>query len=426
MSRHGAGQYRLAMHSILLPILSAAVAASSPVTPEDIISRIDTGAYRADATFSVTMPQLPDDVVYSLTINQTPAPDDTICPTAYLIDWAITQRPGMTAPSPSDHGFTAYFSGNHYNLIAERLRERHAESDPDAFMRPQRGGVAVTSQFADLVPSIMAARLRDMNADPHYTLIAVADTTVGGEKAVALIARMTVDGTVASEGEYLFYPGERLTPRRIVLENNTGSISEQTVTTKFSRPAEAGSSPAPVSEDQLIAAYPDEFERFRTSSYRLETLPGRHLPAIAVPIASGRLSNRPTSHGSDDDERYTRTASQSLDAPTVIVLLEAKSEFTPKVIEAVRDAARQLPWRIDILWTFTDTNPDDVEAAMPAPGTNELVLMSARSVARDCGAGSMLPAIVFAGRDGIVTDFTAGYNNSLSSDVLKKMMGLKP
>ncbi len=409
----------------LYPILAAAISASSPVTPEDIINRIDTGAYRADATFSVTMPQLPDDVIYSLTISQTPAPTDTLCPAAYLIDWAITQRPGMTSPSPSDHGFTSYFNGNHYNLIAERLRERHIESDPGAFMRPQRGGVAVTSQFADLVPAIMANRLREMSADPRYTLTAVADTTVAGEKAVALIARMTVDGAVASEGEYLFYPGERLTPRRIVLENNTGSISEQTVTTKFDRPTDAGSAPAPVSEDQLIAAYPDEFERFRTSSYRLETLPGRHFPAIAVPILNGDRPTRTTS-SSDDDDRYTRTASQGFDVPTVIVLLEAKSEFTPKVIEAVREAARQLPWRIDILWTFTDTNPNDVEAVISKPGSDETILRSARSVARDCGAGSMLPAIIFAGRDGIVKDFTAGYNNSLSSDVLKKMMGLNP
>ncbi len=161
-----------------------------------------------------------------------------------------------------------------------------------------------------------------------------------------------------------------------------------------------------------MAVYPDQFERYRTSTYRLENLPGRHLPAIAAPTSTGT--------------RFARNTSQSLDAPTAVVMLEARSEFTPKVIAAVREAAAQLPWRMDILWAFTDTNPDDVEAVIAEPATDETILLSARAIARDCGAGSTLPAIVFAGRNGIVTDFIAGYNNSLSSDVLKKMMGMKP
>lgn len=397
---------------ILLATILAAAAAAAPSTPADLIERIDTSAYKAEATFAVTMPQLPDDVIYALTINQTPALADTLCPAAYLIDWKITQRPGMSGPTAADEGFTAYFDGNHYTLMAERLRERHIATDPDAFMRPRRGGVAVTTQFADLVPILMAERLREMAADPCYTVTAVADTIVGGEKAVAILTRMEVDGTTASEGEYIFYPGERLAPRRIVLENNSGSIGEQTITVNFDRPADAGETPAPLSEDMLIAAYPDEFERYRTSSYRLETLPGRHLPAIAAPTIGG--------------ERYARNASQSLDAPTAVVLFEARSEFTPKVIEAVRNAARQLPWRVDIIWAFADNNHGDIEAVMPNVSGYETALMSARSVARDCGAVSMMPAIVFVDRSGIVADFTAGFNNSLESDVVKKMMGLKP
>lgn len=394
-------------------LLSAAAAtASPPVTPADIIARIDTASYSGEATFSVTMPQLPDDVVYSLAIAQTPTPADTICPVAYLIDWTITQRPGMTGPTAADKGFYAYFDGNHYSLMAERLRERHMATDPDAFTRPRRGGVAVTSQFADLVPALMGLRLREMLDDPRYTLTAIADTTVNGEHAVALLATMTAGGSVASEAEYLFYPGERLRPRRVVLENNTGSIGEQTVTAQF---AQGSATPAaPLDEESLIALYPDEFARFRTSTYRLETLPGRYLPAIAAPTLGGG--------------RYARNASQPLEAPTAIVLLEARSQFTPEVVSAVRDAARQLPWPVAVIWAFTDTNPDDVAAVMgdSTPGADETVLCSARSVARDCGAASTLPAIVFAGRDGIVAGYIAGFNNSLASDVVKKMMGLRP
>lgn len=400
------------MMSFITTLIAATALASTPATPIELINRIDTAAYSAEATFSVTMPQLTDDVVYALVLNQTPAPADTLCPAAYLIDWTVTHRPGMSEPTAADHGFTSYFSGNHYSLTAERLRERHMPADVATFTRPVKGGIAVTSQFADLVPALMAAKLRDMADDPRYSLSVRPDTIVGGEKAVVLLTRMTVNGNVASEGEYLFYPGATLTPRRVVLENNTGSIGEQTITVNIARPHDAGTTPAPVTEEALMAVYPDQFERYRTSSYRLENLPGRHLPAIAAPTSTGT--------------RFARNTSQSLDAPTAVVMLEARSEFTPKVIAAVREAAAQLPWRMDILWAFTDTNPDDVEAVIAEPATDETILLSARAIARDCGAGSTLPAIVFAGRNGIVTDFIAGYNNSLSSDVLKKMMGMKP
>lgn len=401
---------------ILSAIISAAAvaaAAPAPVTPQQLIDRIATGPYRADAEFSVTMPQLPDDVVYTLALSQTPAPADTLCPAAYLIDWTITKRPGSDTPGAADKGFSAYFGGNHYSLIAERLRERHFDSDPDAFMRPRRGGVAVTTQFADFIPILMAQKLREMAADPRYTVTAVPDTVIGGEKAVAILTAFNSGGATTSEAEYIFYPGETLTPRRVLLENNTGSIGEQTITATFAPAQDAGSAPAPVTEEALMALYPDEFERFRTSSYRLENLPGRHLPAIASPTLDG--------------SRYTRTASQSLDAPTVIVLLDAGSGFTGEVIDAVRTAARQIPWRVDVVWAFTDNDPDRVaEVISAADGRNETILRSSAAVARDCGATAMLPAMVFAGRDGIVSDFIAGFNNSLSSDVVKKIMAMKP
>lgn len=397
---------------ILSAIISAALAAS-PVTPQQLIDRIDAGPYRADVDFSVTMPQLPDDVVYTITLSQTPAAADTLCPVAYLIDWTITKRPGSDTPGAADKGFSAYFDGNHYSLIAERLRERHFDSDPDAFMRPRRGGVAVTTQFAEFIPALMAQKLREMAADPRYTVTAVPDTVVGGEKAAAIITTFNSGGATTSEAEYIFYPGEKLAPRRVVLENNTGSIGEQTITATFAPPQQAGSAPAPVTEDALMTLYPEEFARFRTSSYRLENLPGSHLPAIASPTLDGN--------------RYTRTASQTLDAPTVLVLLDAGSGFTSEVIDAVRTAARQIPWRVDIVWAFTDNDPDRVaEVIDSVDGRNETILRSSTAVARDCGATAMLPAIIFAGRDGIVSDFIAGFNNSLSSDVVKKIMAMKP
>lgn len=394
--------------SLCLALAASALSASA-ADPSEFIARIDRGNYKALAEMAVTMPQLPDDVEYLLNISQTPAPADTFCPVAYLVDWRITRRPGMEEPGMADKGFNAYFDGNYYSLMAERLRENHAADNPQVFMRPRRGGVAVTSQFADLVPALMAQRLEEMAADPRYTVTATADTVIDGEPAVAILTRFDNGGATASEGEYIFYPGERLAPRRVTLENNTGSIGEQTVTVAFSHPDPEA---APTTEDALMALYPDEFERFRTSAYRLETLPGRHLPAIAAPTLTA--------------ERYTRSASQGMDAPTAVVLLEARSEFTPEVIKAVRDARRVLPWRTDIIWAFADTNPDDITAVLPSAGRDETALRAARAVVRDCGAGSVMPAVVFVGKDGIVRDYIAGFNKTFASDVVKKMTGLQP
>lgn len=78
------------MMSFITTLIAATALASTPATPIELINRIDTAAYSAEATFSVTMPQLTDDVVYALVLNQTPAPADTLCPAAYLIDWTVT------------------------------------------------------------------------------------------------------------------------------------------------------------------------------------------------------------------------------------------------------------------------------------------------------------------------------------------------
>lgn len=388
------------------------VLAASAVTPREMIGRIHSGPYNAPASFSVTMPQLPDDVVYALEITQSPAVNDTILPVSYLIDWAITQRPGMDRPSPADKGFNAYFDGNFFSLMAERLREQHASDSPAAFMSPRRGGVAVTAQFADLVPALIAAKLSDMLDDPRYTVTAVADTVVDGSRAVAILTRLSSGGTVASEGEYIFYPGETLSPRRITLENNIGAISEQTISARFDPPAE-GVDVEPVTEEALMERYPDEFAAFRTSTYRLETLPGRHLPAMAAPAIDGT--------------RFTRTASQMLPAPAALVFLDADSDFTPEVIRQVREAAAMLPYRFDIIWAFVNTNPEAV-APLTATGAGpyETTVTSARSVAADCGAASTIPAVVFAAKDGIVTDFIAGVNKTFASDVIKKMTAIRP
>ncbi len=46
------------MMSFITTLIAATALASTPATPIELINRIDTAAYSAEATFSVTMPQL--------------------------------------------------------------------------------------------------------------------------------------------------------------------------------------------------------------------------------------------------------------------------------------------------------------------------------------------------------------------------------
>lgn len=365
--------------------------------------------YRSEATFTVSMPQLADDVIYDLSLTQQASPADTLMPVSYLIDWTM-HGTGAT-------GFSAYFNGNHYRFGGERLQEYHTEGDPAPFtpvtralnatgnaQRRTNPGVHRSAQFVNLLPEEIGATISAMLRDPAYTVTLHPDTTVNGRKVTVIDAIMTIQGTVAQEAEYTFDPATRL-PLKIVLENNPGSLSEQTVTVSYANSSVTDSCPA-ITEETLMTKYPDVFASMRQSNFRIENLAGRQLPGFALLTSTG--------------ERYSRRTSDPFRAPTIVAILEAKAGFTPEVIASLREAVDRLPYPADLIMAFTDNHVDTVESIVGGLRPGEHLLMSAAALQRDCGAAT-LPAIIIADRSGLVTNVILGFNNDLAEDVIQKM-----
>lgn len=163
---------------------------------------------------------------------------------------------------------------------------------------------------------------------------------------------------------------------------------------------------APMTEESLIASWPDAFEKHRESNYAIENLPGQRLPTFSVPTTTG--------------ERYSHQSSEPFRSATVIVLLDATHTFTPAMVKAIREANDLSSVNFDIIWAFTGNNVDQIEEIIPKAAPGEKLLMSARALARDCGASS-LPATIIVRPDGTVADVMLGYNKDASSVVIQKV-----
>ncbi len=374
-----------------------------------LINRLTTvGCYAATVDFTVGMPQLSDDVVYTISLRQGEATGDSLMPCTYLIDWSLS------GPQGESEGFSAYFNGNHYRFAGERLQEYHLDWDSVPFMPRRLGGmrgdgVQRTAQFVTLLPAVMADELRRMSEDPAYTITCRPDTLVGGQKVDAIITVMTAGGVTSSEGEYLFDKTTGM-PLRVHLENSPGTISEQTVDATFRDTSDGSAACPPVTEETLIALYPEAFGSFRTSNFRIESLPGKRMPSFSLPTPTG--------------ERFTYQTGDPLPQPVMLALLETSGGFTAQFIDALRQAAAELPFESRLLMAFTDTNPDRIEETAGQLTPGETLLMSGRGLVRDCGAAS-LPSLIIIDRDGLVASVVVGFNNNLRSDVIQKMLLLQ-
>lgn len=359
---------------------------------------------KASVEFSVTMPQLNDDVVYNVAIEQTPPSGNAaLLPYDYIIDWELT---GRDTPVK---GFSAYFNGHHYRYANERLQEYHTEWDSIPFRTANNGGVQRQAQFANLLPAALGYELKKMASDERYRLTVHPDTMVNGTRRTVIDAVMIIDGSTAMEGEYTL---DKLTlmPVRTVLENNPGALSEQTVTVNYTDLSTCRQCDN-ISEHTLMTIYPEQFEKYRESNFRIENLPGTRLPGFALPTSTG--------------ERYSRHASDSFRSPTVIALMDASTGFAKEMVTDLRSAVGALPYEADIIWAFVNNNIDAIEAIVPSLLPGEHLLTSARSLARDCGASS-LPVLIMAGTDGTVADVVLGYNKDIPTVVIQKMALIQP
>ncbi len=405
------GKVLLSMLAVAAGILAATARdQAEPVRLiEDIIARLSQQQCYADTVrFTVSMPQLSDDVVYRVALRQGSAEGDTLLPCRYLIDWSLS------GPQGESEGFSAYFAGHHYRFSGDRMQEYHLDWDSVPFM-PARlagmrsDGVQRTAQFANLLPALIADDLRRMLSDPSYSVTFNPDTLAGGNRVAAVCATMIVGGTVATESEYLFDKLSAL-PLRIQLENSPGTISEQSAEALYYKVSTGADACPPDNEEQLVALYADAFSRFRTSNFRIETLAGQRMPAFALPTLTG--------------QRFTYHKGDPLPSPTVIAMLEAGGGFTEQFIADVRDALAELPFDARLILAFTDTNADHIESVAGTPAPGEEILMSGRGLARDCGAAS-LPSLLIVSTDGTVADAIVGFNNNLRSDVIQKMLILQ-
>lgn len=353
------------------------------------------------ATFTVGMPQLPEDVVYHIRFSCLPNPSDTLMPARYLIDWSVED-----APTPFS-GFTAYFDGNHFRFSGEKLQEYHVASDLTPFLQPasrpgDRAGVQRTAQFANLLPSEMAADITHLMSDSITTINFVPDTVIGGEVAAYLKAVTKIKDETVSERSYVLDP-HNLFPKRIQIENNPGAISEQTINIEFSKPDEPFVET--IDENSLLEMYPDIFSKMRQSNFRLENLIGLPLPGFSLPTPTG--------------ERYSRMTHDRFASATVLALIDPSKTFSRKLIQDLRDAVASSPLPLSLIMAFNSNNADMIEEITGMLRSEETILQSAKSLCRDLGAAT-LPAIILIKEDGTVADVIIGYNNELAADVIQK------
>lgn len=355
--------------------------------------------YRADVVYEVLLPNAEEPVTYRLRLIGKDAPGDSLSPCNYLIDWSTTTPTGATSG-----GFSAYFDGNYYQFNAGKLLEYHAEDDAVPFAPGGRvmRGVQWRDRFAALLPQFIERSIKDMEADTAFTV----KHTAAADGSAAISAAERRRGYVLRETVIRFSPDG--SPRETETVTSPGQQSEQIITARYSAP-EPGPCPD-ISERSLVELYPAIFEKYRRDSFSLESLRGEPLPGFSVPTVTR--------------ERYSRSRGDAFATPVILAVLDPEVDATATVVEALRRAVDAVPRTCTLILAYTSNNIDTIEAAGGTPRTGETVLMSARSLARDCGVTDS-PSIIFCNSDGTVSDIHVGRNKDMREIVIQKAAVLR-
>lgn len=357
-------------------------------------------SYNASATYEVLLPTSQYPVVYDIKLaSKTNNPADTLAAASYLIEWSLS-KDGNTS-----EGFSAYFPGNHYRYRDQRLQEYHVEWDTLPFnpTGDLNQGVQNQAQFCDLLPQYIGQSFRKMATDTTYKYVLHPDTLIAGHKRIAVDGVRSFRGIEALEFLYIF-DKDNMTPIRSEFDSNPGQIGEQIITATYAYD-KSSDMVVPSSEDKLMAMYPEIFEKFRESSFRLENMPGRRLPAFSIPTTTG--------------ERYTFAKDSKFAVPTVLALLDAEVSTTEETVNMLRQAIDSLPMQADVIFAFTNNNIDLIESVVGQIRPGEHFLMSARGLARDLGA-TTTPVIIICDRTATVKDLNIGFNNGITDFVIQK------
>lgn len=376
-----------------ISLLCAAAACAAPAgSVKDIAEKLaGIDDYHGRVTYSVLLPQAEDPVVYELELWSDHVEGDTLSACDYLIESVYN----------GEKGFAAYFDGNHYRYRGQRLQEYHYAWDSI----PLQMGVQRQAQFADVLPQYLGRELARLAADSCFSGTFASDTLYGGRRASVLKGRLTYRGYVSKEVVYVFDP-ETWLPRVVEMENNPGAISEQSVTVTYDN-LEPEEMPAR-SDDRIVERYPELFERFRQSNFKVENLAGTRMPSFSAPM--------PLTEGG----RFTYHRGEKLDAPTLIVVLDDAVASAEATVKAVRDGVDRAPLNVDVLWAFTTNNVERAEEIAGRLRPGEHLLVGARGLARDCGV-TATPTVIYVGRDGTVSDVTLGYNKDMAAIVIQKI-----
>lgn len=386
-----------------LAALTLTCAGAAPLSLDNISQRLASVECYADTcTYEVLLATLSEPVSYTVALRSAlAATPDTLAPCDYYIQWS------MPTPTGISSGFSAYFEGNHFRYRDQRLQEYHATESLEPFAPggDMRRGVQSQVQFADLLPAFIGRKFADMSIDSTYIYTIEPEALIAGRNATVIKGVRRISGFDCTEYVYILDP-ETFLPRRIELENNPGQIGEQSLVIEYRETPSPMGSDCSINFDKLLANEGEAFEKYRESTFSLETLPGRMLPEISAPTTTA--------------ERYFHARGEGFAAPTILVFLDSAVDSTPAIIADVRTAIASMPMQIDVIWAFLDHRAEDVESVITCPLAGEHLLMHAGSAARDCGVGTLTPVIVFTGRDGMVRDFITGYNQQLPSLVIEK------
>lgn len=379
-----------------------------PVAPtvEALVRKLETlTPFSADVTYDVSLPMLDDDVVYSIKVASERADGDSLSGTDYLIRWRLPAREGGEV----SEGFLAYFDGHHYRYRDNRLQEYHFDWDSIPFLTAG-GGVQRNGQFVELLPQSIAGELRSMIDSDDYA-VGYEPVAVRDGRAVSVVtASQNVRGFT---GRNYRLTVDRATGRPLCIDNeyNPGQISEQSVNIAYDYYADGGGEMSAVtSEEELMAMYPEVFEKFRESNYRIENMRGLPLPSFSLPTLTG--------------ERYTRHRGEGFKAPAVVAIIDPQVASAAETVAALRGVAARMPRDIDLVFAFMGSNTDEIEAVAGVPVYGEADLISAKSLARDCGT-SVYPTVLVVDPSGIVVNVLLGFNNSLAEDVIQTLALVK-
>ncbi|MCM1521943.1 MAG: hypothetical protein NC039_04750 [Muribaculaceae bacterium] len=359
----------------------------------------EAGCYEAEARLSVTLPQTDTDVTYSLKFNSMATPSDSLSPATYAVEWSLP------TPSGVAEGFTAYFDGNLYRFRDSRLQEYHMDWDAMPFRRSAPGGgVQRSAQFVNLLPQFMGEEIMENLSDSAYSFTLNTERTFDGSPATEIREVMTIGGETVRERTYILDRATSL-PIRVVTESSPGAISEQTIIVDYTTAPTPQCSP--LSEEVLMERYPEVFEKYRVSNFRIENLRDTPLPAFALPTLTG--------------ERHIHHRGDPFRQSTVIAIIDPTSgSFNADMVKALRTAADNASAPSDLILAFATTNADMAEQTAGTPRSGETMLLNARSLARDCGATD-LPVVIVTDATGTVRNVVLGYNNNLSEIVLQSL-----